>query len=115
MVVLVDVLCEGPARPAIGATVYVNISDTALADVESPVVGEGRAEVVGARSSWLATVECDVEPESVHRSSRLTVFAHVDVDGDGRISPGDFITTQSFPVELASGVQTRVQVSVVKI
>jgi len=27
-----------------------------------------------------------------------TIWAHVDVDRDGRVSTGDFITVQSYPV-----------------
>ena len=93
----------------------VQVRDTALADTEAPLVGAATAEVVGSRSSWLVTVELELDEEAIAPSSRLTVFAHADVDRDGKMSSGDFLTTQSFPLELASIGETRTQVSVVPI
>ena len=113
MVVVVEVLCPSSPRPPLGTPVDVQVRDTALADTEAPLVGQATTEVVGERSSWLVTVDLDIDPEAVAHSSRLTIFAHADVDKDGRISSGDYITTQSFPLELASAGETRAQVSVV--
>lgn len=67
------------------------------------VVGEARATTAGGAS--LATVEIDA-PDT----PGLTAWAHVDVDGDGRVSKGDWVTVQSYPVP--GGVAARVAVSV---
>jgi hypothetical protein len=40
----------------------------------------------------------------------LTVWAHVDVDGDGRVSKGDWVTVQSYP--LPEGEAARLAVAV---
>ena len=104
---LVEVVVEGPERPPPGAPLRVEVRDTALADTEAPLVSEQRAAVSGERSGWLQNVELDV-PEEGH----LTVFAHVDVDGDGAISAGDFITTRAYSVPFEEG---RVQVAVQRI
>ena len=94
---------------------HVEVRDTALADTEAPLVAAATSEVVGNRSSWMVTVELEIDDEAIAPSSRLTVFAHADVDQDGRMSSGDFLTTQAFPLELASMGETRTQVSVVQI
>lgn len=42
----------------------------------------------------LASVALELEEGPGQR----TVWAHLDIDGDGRVSPGDLITMESFPV-----------------
>jgi uncharacterized lipoprotein YbaY len=90
----VEVLVSGPARPPAGAPVIVQVRDTGLADAPATILGEARGTVAGGRSDSLATVEINVAAIS----STTTIWAHVDVDGDGRVSQGDYVTTQSYPV-----------------
>lgn len=94
MRVSVDVeMVDRAARPPAGASVLVEVRDTSLQDVSSVTLGRGRGTVAGAAGN-LATIEVDYEPTP----GALTAWAHVDVDGDGRVSAGDWVSMESFPV-----------------
>ena len=94
MFVIVDISAEGNQRPPLGAPIRVEARDTSLADAPSETVGAADSEVRGQSGSWLDTVELEVP----RLPSQCTVWAHVDVDRDGRVSRGDFITTAAYPV-----------------
>jgi hypothetical protein len=94
MLVIVEVTLERDGRPAAGSPVRVEVRDTSLADAPARTVGSATGEVRGTRGSWLETLEV-VVPELPEVS---TVWAHVDVDGDGRVSRGDFVTTVAYEV-----------------
>lgn len=74
----------------------VEAHDTSLADAPSRVVARGRG-VVRATKDVLASVSLALDA----LPSDCTIWAHIDVDGDGRISVGDFITMESFPLRAA--------------
>ena len=114
MIVEVEVVCRQPERPREGSPVRVEVRDTARADALAPLLAEARSEVGPGASPELATVAVDVPAASLARTSRPTVFVHVDVNGDGAISAGDYITTGSHPVAPADG-EARVQATVERI
>ena len=105
MFVIVEVNVAGDARPPEDAIVRVEIRDTALADARAVTLGTGHGRVRG-RGSWLETVEVEVD----ELPDGSTAFAHVDVDDDGRVSSGDFLTVQSYPVPRASEPRMTVEV-----
>jgi hypothetical protein len=39
-----------------------------------------------------------------------TIWAHVDVDGDGSVTPGDFITTVAYPIPPTEGARVDIAV-----
>jgi uncharacterized lipoprotein YbaY len=85
------------------------VQDTSLADAPARVLGERRGSVAGSDGAMLATVDVDVTATA----QRMTVWVHVDVDQDGRVSKGDFITMQSYPVP--TGEHPSVTVTVKKV
>ena len=93
--VVVAISIEGEERPPPGARLRVEVRDTTYADTLAPLVAETSGEVESDRSPRLGTVQLEVRDDA---PSELTIFAHVDVDGDGAISAGDFITTQAYPL-----------------
>jgi hypothetical protein len=116
VLLLVEVVVEGQDRPPAGAPLRLEVRDTTMADTEAPLIAETRSSVAGEQSSWLQNVELEVPDASVDPRGRLTAFAHVDVDGDGALSPGDFITTRSYAVPSeAPGAEARIQVAVKRI
>jgi hypothetical protein len=90
----VDVVLDAAAAagPPAGAAVIVQVRDTSLQDVAATTLAEGRGIVASA--GVLASVDLELEDGPGER----TIWAHVDVDGDGRVGPGDLITMESFPV-----------------
>jgi hypothetical protein len=106
IVVVVEVSAQGEERPAVGAPVRVEARDTSYADAIAEVVGSTDGEVRGQLGRWLTTVELAVET----LPASCTIWVHVDVDGDGRVSAGDFITMASYPVPLQDEVHLAVEV-----
>ncbi len=90
MHLIVDVACSESEPPPSGAAVIVQLRDTTYQDAAAKIVAEARA-TVRRQGETLATVTLDAPAE------RGTVWAHVDVDGDGEVSKGDYVTKRSFP------------------
>ena len=105
MRVLVELYCSA-APPPVGAPVHVQVRDTALQDVPAHVLGDVSTLVSGS-GDLLARVEVDVP----RRGAEPTIWAHIDVDRDGRVSRGDYITTGSYPLPSGSHPRIRVPVS----
>jgi hypothetical protein len=106
VVVTVEVVVEGPARPPAGVPVIVQVRDTAEQDAPAKVLGEARDTISGRQGAGLATVQVVIGT----RGAEPTVWAHVDVDGNGRVSRGDYVTVQSYPVPAGSKPRVRVAV-----
>ncbi len=113
MVALVegDVRFEAGARAFKGATLRVRLEKVSELDAPAVTVAEcvkpdvafdpGRANALGFA---LAGGELDAR-------ERYVVRAHVDVDGDGKVSRGDYVSAQSYPV-LAAGYPQKVSILV---
>ncbi len=80
-------------RPVANAPIIVQVQDSSLADAPARVLGEQRGSV-GGSDGPLARIDVQVPATA----QRMTVWAHIDVDRDGRVSKGDYITVQSYPV-----------------
>ena len=111
MSVVVEISTEGEERPPAGAPLRVEVRDTTFEDTIAPLVAETAGAVESESGPRLGALQLEVPPDA---PSELTVFAHVDVDGDGAISEGDFITTESFPL-VASDAPVPVRVRVRKV
>lgn len=94
MHVIVQISTDGPDRPAVGAPIRVEARDTSYEDAPAEVVGSASGQVRGQLGGWLETVEVTID----RRPDSCVVWVHIDVDGDGRVSPGDFITMVAYPI-----------------
>ena len=81
-------------RPPDGSSLIVQLRDTSVQDAPATILGEKRGKVGAGGGDLLATIEVDAKARGV----RPEVWAHVDVDGDGRVSRGDYVTMQSYPI-----------------
>ena len=115
VILLVDVVVDGADRPPSGTPVHIQVRDTSLADVEAPLVVERTAEVTGESSSRLGCAELNIPDAALDARRRLNVFAHVDLDANGELTPGDFITTRSYPVPHDSTGEVHLELIVVRI
>ena len=106
MQVVVEVVANARARPPRGTPILVEVRDTSLADAPSVTLAKGEGQVRSARGARLDTVTITLNA----RAARTTVWALADVDRDGRVSRGDFVTTAAYPVP--EGQSPRVQVTV---
>lgn len=94
MRIIVRVSVSGSERPAAGLPVRVEVRDTTFEDAPAPTIASATGRVRDDSRGILERLELDVEalPDSA------IVWVHIDVDGDGRLSIGDFVTTVSYPV-----------------
>lgn len=95
-------MIEGAERPPPGAPLVVQVCDTTYADAPSQVVAETRGGVREGEDPVLESVEV---PFAAAGAGDYTVRVHVDVDGDGAVSPGDFVTTASYPARADAAVR----------
>jgi uncharacterized lipoprotein YbaY len=81
------------------ATAYIRLDDTSELDVPSKtivqVIIKDFARLVNEGKPFLFTLHGTVPPEN--RSYSIDVL--IDIDGDGRVSKGDFITMQNYSVK----------------
>lgn len=102
---LTIVSAGGEPLPA-GSPLRVEIRDTSLAD--APAVLVRRIDVSVAKTGRTSSVSVPIELKTVPDGS--TVWAHIDVDRDGRVSKGDFVSVESYPVTPASVQRTTIRV-----
>ena len=107
------VFATKPDLPA-SAKAYVRLLDTSLADAPSPVVAEQVIEHVARSLSKGEKVAFVLEPNSIDERDTYYVSVLVDLDGDGKISKGDYISMQSYPV-LTFGHPSEVTIEVKKV
>lgn len=90
---LVDVTSSIPH-----ATVYVRLLDVSLADAPSKVIAEEVIHNVSIEVESLRSLPFSVRTSKLDKRAMYTLTAHVDASGKGAITPGDYITMESFPV-----------------
>jgi uncharacterized lipoprotein YbaY len=99
-----------PALPA-SAKMYVRLLNTSLADAPSAAVAEQVIDNIASSLSKNEKVVFRLEPDSIDERDTYIVSVLVDVDGDGKISKGDYISMQSYPV-LTFGSPSEVTIEV---
>jgi len=92
---------EGHAQLPVDGLVHVELRDVSLADAPSMVVAATDAEARPVADGVIADLHLD--PADVPVGARLSLRVHCDVGGDSRVAPGDWVTTQSYPVEVSAG------------
>jgi uncharacterized lipoprotein YbaY len=97
-----------------GATLYVSLEDTTMADESAVIIARQVTQDVAydahARNTLPFAFDGVVPDERAH----YTVRVLVDLDGDGKISKGDFINVQSYPV-MTRGAPREVAVRVKRV
>ena len=93
-----------------GSPLKVEVRDTSLADAPAVVLHQLRTVVPpGTRKRGLPVrLEVGSIPDGA------TVWVHVDTDRDGRVSKGDLVTVESYPVTSAPSQSLTVRVKKVR-
>lgn len=97
----VNVLFGADAQDLRKATVYVRLEEAGRVDAPSRVVAEQVLRDVAHEAGAQLHVELWGDVPSGRGNYQLRV--HVDVDGDGEVSPGDYVSTESYPVNPSAG------------
>lgn len=93
------------------ATVRVRVHDVSSADEEPAVAGE---QVLPRAPLRAGALPFEVQVDQVDPRGRYSVHVHVDLDGSGRVSEGDLLSTRSAPV-LTRGAPDVVTVEVTRV
>jgi uncharacterized lipoprotein YbaY len=89
---------EGGVIEVGGASVYVRLLDVSRADAASSTIAEYRITHLPAGTKTSETISFEIEAEVPDPRASLILAAHLDMNRDGEISIGDYITMESFPV-----------------
>jgi uncharacterized lipoprotein YbaY len=100
---------SGEPLPA-GSPLTVEVRNTSLAD--APAIMLHRLRTVVPPATRTTALPVRLELASVPDGT--TVWVHVDTDGDGRVSEGDLITVESYPVRSAPTQTLTVRVKKVR-
>ena len=81
-----------------GATMYVRLEKIIAADTAAEVVAEyvERGITLGPKIKGILSFA--IAGEALDPQGSYAVRVHIDIDNDGEVSQGDFISTQSYPV-----------------
>lgn len=93
-----EIRFEGEVPSFNGATMYVYLENITVADIASEVVAKyvERGVTFGPKVGKVLSFSIVVKALDCRASYAVRV--HIDIDGDGQVSRGDFISTQSYPV-----------------
>lgn len=105
-----EVIVEG-MRSFTGATVYVHLEDVSRLDAPSTVIAEQVIRNVAHQAGSQQGLEFSLYGQIPDEQASYSLRVHVDVDGDGRVSHGDYLSMESYPV-LTHGYSNRVKVRV---
>jgi uncharacterized lipoprotein YbaY len=94
-----------------GVTVYVRLEDVSRADAAAALIAEQTLEGVSHRAGDKDSLDFALYGPPPAEGADYNVSAHVDLDGDGEVSRGDYVTVESYPV-LTRGAPARVRVRV---
>jgi uncharacterized lipoprotein YbaY len=90
---LTVVTAEGAPLPG-GSSLNIEIRDTSLADAFATTLK--RVEVSVPQAGRTMSLPVSMELHDVPDGT--TVYAHLDADGDGRVTRGDYVSVESYPV-----------------
>ena len=93
------------------ATLYVRLEDVSLADAPSRVVAQEVVPNVSLEMSNPRPVPFSIQVPGLDRRTTYNLAVHVDVDNDGSVTSGDYITMESVPVP-TSPLPARVNIRV---
>lgn len=104
-----EIIFDQDARSFSDARIFVRLEEVSLADSPSRVISEQVIESASYVAKSGASIKFALYGEMPDKHGRYVVSVHVDVDGDGKIGPGDYITMESYPV-LTFGYPNQVDV-----
>ena len=81
-----------------GATMYVRLESITAADIASEAVADYVERDVAFDPKTSSALSFAIAGNPPDPRASYAVRVHIDIDGDGEVSQGDFISMQSYPV-----------------
>lgn len=89
---------EEVALPFTGATMYVRLERITAADIASKVIAQYVERDVAFHPKTFGGLSFAIVGNPPDPQASYAVRVLIDIDGDGAVSKGDFISMQSYPV-----------------
>jgi len=96
-------------RSFTGATVHVQLEDVSYADAPSRVIAEQVIPNVSHESGTEHALRFALYGDAPDEKGRYIVTVHVDLQGQGRVNRGDYLSMESHPV-LTHGYPNQISV-----
>jgi hypothetical protein len=93
-----EITFEEIAPPFTGATMYVRLENITAADIASDAVAEYVERDVAFDPKTSSGLLFAIAGNLPDPRASYAVRVHIDIDRDGAVSQGDFISMQSYPV-----------------
>ncbi|MEO5650029.1 MAG: YbaY family lipoprotein [Ginsengibacter sp.] len=100
---------EEKASSFIGATLHVYLEDVSMADAASVIVGRYVEKKVNFNGETSGFLSFKINYKDLDSGNRYEIRVHIDVNGDGGVSKGDYINVQSYPV-ITQGYPTDISI-----
>jgi putative lipoprotein len=80
------------------AVMYVRLENVTFADAPSKTVSEYIEQNVSYDAHSSNTLQFKLQAECSDPSETFAIRVHIDLDCDGKVSRGDYITMRSYPI-----------------
>lgn len=91
------------------ATAYIRLEDVSRTDAPSKVITEQLIHDVSYEAGSHAKLEFRLYGQIPDKRASYAIYVYLDLDGDGQVGHGDYISMESYPV-LTFGYPDRVSV-----
>jgi len=92
------ILFDKDVGPFTGTTVYVRLENVSRVDAIAERVAEQVVHEVSHAEGEEKALAFELRLDEVNERAEYSVRVHVDVDGDGALSRGDYHSPESYPV-----------------
>ncbi len=100
--------------PFVGATVYARLEDVSLTDTSARTVAESVMLNIEAGGQAPNEIAFTIDAPCLNPGARYVVRVHVDLDADGQIGVGDYVSTASQTVS-AGGSNAKLLIPVKRV
>jgi len=98
------IIFDEPVESFSNATIYLKVEDVSLQDVASVTMSEDSIVSVSMDAGNVQPVPYQINHPELEERMTYSLSVHVDVDGDGRLSKGDYYSTWHNPVPTEPGI-----------
>jgi uncharacterized lipoprotein YbaY len=92
------IIIDSDIKSFSGATIFVRLKDATFADTYSKLVSEQIIKNVNYDIRTPNQFDFELYAENLDDKADYIIEVHIDVDGNGIVSSGDFINMESYPV-----------------
>jgi hypothetical protein len=79
-------------------TAYIRLEEVNQADLASNIIAEQVIQNISHYSGSNHKLRISLQGQIPNEKASYIISVHIDVDGDGQISQGDYINMESYPV-----------------